>query len=227
MVQHFFLYVMCCIRKIFFYLYTGNRKLYTERTMSYVIVGLGNPGGEYENSRHNAGRMAVHTLAADAGFPEFSLNKVKKALVSKGSVGGEKVELVLPETFMNKSGAAVSGFVKSVKAAGQLVVAYDDLDLPLGTIRISFGRSSGGHRGVESITRAIKTKDFIRVRIGVSRATKKGAAKKVSMDETVDFILASFKKAELEVLDDVLQRASAAMQMVVTDGIERAMNQYN
>jgi PTH1 family peptidyl-tRNA hydrolase len=195
--------------------------------MSYIIVGLGNPGGEYENSRHNAGRMAVQKLAADAGFPEFSLNKAKKALATKGVVGSEKVELVLPETFMNKSGAAVSGFVKSVKAAKQLVVVYDDLDLPLGKIRISFGRSSGGHRGVESISRALKTKDFIRVRIGVSKGTKKGAAKKVSMDETVDFILASFKKAEREILDDVLKRASAAIRVIVTDGIERAMNQYN
>lgn len=210
-----------------FYLYTCGGKRYTERTMSYVIVGLGNPGGEYERTRHNAGRMAVQKLAADADFPEFSLNKAKKALTTKGVMGGEKVELVLPETFMNKSGAAVVAFVKSVKAAQKLIVAYDDLDLPLGKIRISFGRSSGGHRGVESISRALKTKDFIRVRIGVSKGTKKGAAKKVSMDETVDFILASFKKAELEVLDDVLERASAAMQMIVADGIERAMNRYN
>lgn len=195
--------------------------------MTYVIVGLGNPGGEYEHTRHNAGRMAVQTFAEESGLPEFAVNKPKKSLVTKGVLDGEKVECVLPETFMNKSGGAVVGFVKSVKAAQKLIVVYDDLDLPLGTIRISFGRSSGGHRGVESIARALKTKNFIRVRIGVSRATKKGAAKKVSMDETVDFILAPFKKAEQEVVDDALTRACGAIQTIISHGIDRAMNQFN
>src|SRR5262245_1885519 len=111
--------------------------------MTFVIVGLGNPGKEYEKTRHNAGRMAVELLAKQEGFEPFELRKSAEALVSEGTVGGEKVILVLPETFMNKSGKSVAAFVKSVKAAKQLLVVQDELDLPLGTLKMVFGRNSG------------------------------------------------------------------------------------
>jgi len=196
--------------------------------MSYVIAGLGNPGGEYAQSRHNAGRLALASFRAAQKFDDFALNKVKKALLANGVVGKEKVQLVLPETFMNKSGSSVALFVKSVKAASKLVVVYDDLDLPLGKIKISFSRGSGGHKGVESIARAVKTKDFIRIRIGVSKASKSGVAKKVhGEDEVIGFVLGTFSKGEMEELQPVFKKINEALETIVVDGYEAAMNRFN
>ncbi|HQT82952.1 MAG TPA: aminoacyl-tRNA hydrolase, partial [Candidatus Paceibacterota bacterium] len=121
--------------------------------MALVIVGLGNPGKEYEKTRHNAGRNAVELLAKQEGADEFVFNKTANALVAKGAVGGENATLVLPETMMNLSGKAVAAFVKSPKAAKNLLVIHDDLDVPLGTLKMVFARGSGGHKGVESVMR--------------------------------------------------------------------------
>src|SRR6478735_2920533 len=119
--------------------------------MAYVIVGLGNSGTEYEKTRHNAGRLAVQALAKQEDFGEFTFNKKANALVSEGKIGKDKVTLVLPETMMNLSGKAVMQFVKSVKAAKDLLVIQDELDLPLGVMKMVFDRGSGGHKGIESI----------------------------------------------------------------------------
>ena len=140
--------------------------------MALVIVGLGNTGKEYEKTRHNAGRSVVELLAKQEGLDEFVFNKTSNALVNKGAIEGESTTLVLPETMVNLSGKAVVAFVKSVKAAKNLLVIHDDLDLPLGAIKMVFGRGSGGHKGVESIMRMIKTKDFARLRIGISGVGK-------------------------------------------------------
>ena len=123
--------------------------------MAYVIVGLGNTGAEYAKTRHNAGRMAVEKLATDEDFPEFVLKKGANALISEGTIEGEKVTLVLPETMMNLSGKSVAALVKSPKAAKKLLVLQDELDLPLGTLKMVFGRNSGGHRGIDSVMRAL------------------------------------------------------------------------
>lgn len=196
--------------------------------MQHIIVGLGNPGEEYSRGRHNAGRIAVAHFAKKVGAEEWKENKKAKAQVSKVEVDGGKATLVLPDTFMNKSGSAVLPFVKSVKAAKNLVVVYDDLDLPLGKIKLSFGRGSGGHKGMESIMRAIKTKDFVRIRIGISKATKKGVAKKVSgEDEVMDYVLSTFRKPEMETLEGVLKTIDEALAIIITEGYERAMNQFN
>ncbi|TSC64108.1 MAG: peptidyl-tRNA hydrolase, PTH1 family [Parcubacteria group bacterium Gr01-1014_91] len=118
--------------------------------MAIVIVGLGNPGKEYEKTRHNAGRSAAELVAGDNEFDDFVFNKKANALVANGAIEKENATLVLPETMMNASGKAVSAFIKSPKAAKNLLVIHDDLDLPLGTIKMVFARGSGGHKGVES-----------------------------------------------------------------------------
>lgn len=193
--------------------------------MSYVIVGLGNPGEEYVHSRHNAGRLAVSVFAGSLPWKE---NKKAKARVSTALVDGKKATLLLPDTFMNKSGSALLSYVKNLKQAQQLVVVYDDLDLPLGKIKISFGRGSGGHKGVESVQRALKTKDFVRIRIGVSKSTKKGVAKKVQgEDEVVGFVLGTFRKSEMEELQKVFTMVNEALRTIVTEGHEVAMNRFN
>ncbi len=191
--------------------------------MAIVIVGLGNSGGEYAKTRHNAGRMAVELLAREIGAEDFKENKAAKALVSKGAVGGENTTLVLPETMMNLSGKAVSAFVKSPKAAKNLLVVHDDLDLPLGTLKMVFARGSGGHKGVESIMRAIKTENFARIRIGISGQGKRNQAKKVSGEEKViKHVIGKFKPGEETILKKTLKKAAEAMLLFGEEGIEAA-----
>ena len=191
--------------------------------MALVIVGLGNPGKEYEKTRHNAGRSAVELVATKEGCEDFVLNKTAKALVSKGVVGGENAILVLPETMMNLSGKAASAFVKSPKAAKNLLVIHDDLDLPLGTIKMVFGRGSGGHKGVESIMRAVKTQDFARIRIGISGVGKKHQAKKVSGEEKViKHVIGKWKPGEEATLKKVLKKVAEAVHLYASESIESA-----
>jgi peptidyl-tRNA hydrolase, PTH1 family len=196
--------------------------------MAFVIMGLGNTGKEYEKTRHNAGRMAVELLAKTHDFPAFVLNKTARALVSVGSIDGEKVTLVLPETMMNLSGKSAPAFVKSVKAAKNLLVIHDELDIPLGTLKMVFGRNSGGHKGVESIMRALKTKDFARLRIGISGEGKKHQAKKPSGEEkVVKHVIGKFKPAEELQVKKVMKRSVEAMTLFVTDGIDKATMEAN
>ncbi len=191
--------------------------------MALVIVGLGNPGKEYEKTRHNAGRSAVELIAKQGGAGDFVFNKTSNALVAKGEVGRENATLVLPETMMNLSGKAVAAYVKSVKAAKNLLVIHDDLDLPLGTVKMVFGRGSGGHKGVESIMRAVKTKDFARIRIGISAAGKKNQAKKVHGEEKViKMVIGKWKPAEEVVVKKVLKKVAEAARLFAAEGIEAA-----
>ena len=191
--------------------------------MALVIVGLGNPGKEYETTRHNAGRSAVELLAKQEGCDEFIFNKTANALVAKGAVGGENATLVLPETMMNLSGKAVAAFVKSPKAAKNLLVIHDDLDLPIGVIKMVFGRGSGGHKGVESVMRAIKTKDFARIRIGVAPAGKKNQAKKLKDEEKViKLVIGKWKPSESVTVKKVLKKAAEAARLFASEGIEAA-----
>jgi PTH1 family peptidyl-tRNA hydrolase len=207
---------------------TDYDELMNEIRMHYIIAGLGNPGDEYARSRHNTGRMVVEAFREAHQLPSWEENKKLKALVATGEVGEQKVTLVLPETFMNNSGKAVGPLISSAKAAQHLVVVYDELDMPLGTMKISFARSSAGHRGTESIARAIKTKDFIRVRIGISPMTPTGKLRKPKGEEKVhDFILGAFSKKETDELKKVIEKAARAIGTIVTDGKERAMNEFN
>jgi PTH1 family peptidyl-tRNA hydrolase len=196
--------------------------------MTWIIAGLGNPGEEFLNTRHNTGRMALESFAKMSKFGEWKDDKKAKARVNRGMIGKTLAVLVAPDTFMNKSGAAIGKFVKSQKAAERLIVVYDDLDLPLGKIKLSFDRGSGGHKGIESIERAVKTKKFVRVRVGVSPSTASGAIRKPEGEKVVvNFILTRFKANELEELKRIFKRVAEAIEMTVTDGREIAMNKFN
>ncbi|MDO8513964.1 MAG: aminoacyl-tRNA hydrolase [bacterium] len=196
--------------------------------MAWIIVGLGNPGPEYQGTRHNCGRMALEMFTKAMDFGDWKEDKKAKAHVTSGMVGKTAVVCIAPDTFMNKSGVAVGKFVKTQKAAERMVVIYDDLDLPLGSLKLSFNRGSGGHRGVESIMKAVKTKKFTRVRVGVSPVAGAGKLKKPSGEkEVVDFILAKFKPAELDEMKKVFKKVSQALESIVADGPERAMNKFN
>ncbi|MFT5180110.1 MAG: PTH1 family peptidyl-tRNA hydrolase, partial [Candidatus Paceibacteria bacterium] len=149
------------------------------------IVGLGNPEEKYEGTRHNVGRDIVEAFAKKFKLPLFEENKKINALVTEGKVGKVKVMLILPETYMNKSGNALKKIVTSKKKAGEMIVVYDELDLGVGDIKVSFNKSSGGHRGVESVIKSVGTKEFARLRIGISKKLASGRIKKVIGDEGV------------------------------------------
>lgn len=200
----------------------------TIQTMMFTIVGLGNPGETYEKTRHNVGRFLVEQFHDAHDFSEWKLGGKKKSLTSKGKIGTHTALLMLPETFMNKSGDAVMEAVTNVKSAERLIVLYDDLDLRLGTIRVAFGRSSGGHRGVESIIKKIRTKDFVRIRVGVSPATPSGKLKKPRGEQKVlDFIMGNFTKKESEVLLKLSNTVNDALVTSMKEGRVPAMNRYN
>jgi len=172
----------------------------------HIVIGLGNPGAEYEHTRHNAGRLAA-------------------ALVEQ-KVDGVKV--LVPDTFMNLTGKFVAKHIKSKKAAEKLIVIYDDLDLPLGAMRISFNRSSGGHRGIESIIKSLGTEAFVRIRIGIAPVTPSGKLKKPKGEAAVEkHILGEFKKPEVEVLKKVFKRAVEAVETIIESGHARAMTEFN
>jgi len=197
-----------------------------DKNMSYVIVGLGNPGEEYAKTRHNSGRIILEAFRRAHALPDW---KGKKGvLVSNGKIGKETILLMLPELFMNKSGVPLKSVITSAKKAEHLIAVYDDLDLPLGTFRISFGRSSGGHKGVESIIRSIRTKDFIRLRVGISPQTPSGKIKKpLGEKKTVDFLMGSFNPKEEKALQALSAKINEALEAIVVEGKVVAMNRFN
>ncbi|MEI7463116.1 MAG: aminoacyl-tRNA hydrolase [Candidatus Taylorbacteria bacterium] len=195
--------------------------------MKYIIVGLGNPGEEYDNTRHNTGRIILGIVQKEFG-DNFIYNKKLNSQIGEGKIGKEKMTMVCPDTFMNNSGKAIAPLVKSVKAAGKLIVIYDDFNLPLGRIRISFNRSSGGHNGIESIIKAVKTEAFLRIRIGTAPENANGNARTPHGDEKIEkFILGKFKDEELKVLNNVGKTVCEALETIVRDGKDKAMSIFN
>lgn len=200
--------------------------------MPYIIAGLGNPGEEYENTRHNTGRIVLEVIAKECGaadsLEEFDFNKKLNAHVAETKIGKERVTFVAPDTFMNLSGKSIVQLVKSVKAAERLVVIYDDFALPIGRMKISFNRSSGGHNGIESIIKAVKTEAFVRIRIGTAPEKANGDAKVPHGEEKVlKFILSKFKDDEMKTLKKVAKRAAEAVEVLVKESREKAMSVYN
>jgi peptidyl-tRNA hydrolase, PTH1 family len=196
--------------------------------MLFITIGLGNPGEEYKNTRHNAGMLAVDAISEYFQTDEWKFDKKQNALISKGIVGKEKMLLIKPQTYMNKSGNSVKDLITSEKKAQNLMVVHDDLDLPLGTLKIVFNRGSGGHKGIESIVRAIKTEAFIRIKVGISPTTPSGKLKKPKGADAVEkHILKEFKKEELDLLKKVNKKICAAIEVIVNESLQKAMTEYN
>jgi len=196
--------------------------------MAYIIAGLGNPGEEYEKTRHNTGRIVLEHIRHSNKFTEWNKDKKINALVSNGKAEKNKVSYVMPETFMNKSGAAIVKLVRNAKQAEQLVVIYDDLDLPMGTFKISFNRGSGGHRGVESVIKNLRTKAFMRIRVGISSVTPTGKLKKPKGENAVlNFIMKPLTLNEEKILKKLSKKINEAVSVFIKEGKEKAMNTFN
>ena len=189
-----------------------------------LIAGLGNPGIEYQFTPHNAGFLAVDRIAERSGVQ--LTNRRCKALTGMARVAGHEVILAKPETFMNLSGNAVGALLNEyeLNESTDLIVIYDDLALPMGSIRIRERGSSGGHNGVKSISGVLGTEDWIRVRIGVGKQTPTGEPVKAGGK---DYLLSPMRKQELAVMDEVLDRAAQAVEAVLSRGVLAAMSEFN
>ncbi|MBI4652701.1 aminoacyl-tRNA hydrolase [Candidatus Kuenenbacteria bacterium] len=196
-----------------------------------LIIGLGNPGEEYKKTRHNCGFMAVDKIAANFQFSIFngfdklttSFQSIFNAKISKGKIANENIILVKPQTYMNNSGQAVKKLTTYYKLpTTNLIIIHDDLDLPLGKIRISKSCGAAGHKGVESIICELKTKDFIRLRIGIN---PKQYHRPVCGTEK--FVLQKFNKEEEKIIFESLEKINLAVQMILEKGVDQAMNKYN
>jgi PTH1 family peptidyl-tRNA hydrolase len=183
-----------------------------------VLVGLGNPGREYRQTRHNVGFMVIDELCK---VLNVRLTRMQaKALVGSGVLQGCKIILAKPQTFMNLSGQSVASLVKFYKIPhSQLLVILDDLDLPVGTLRIRPGGGSAGNKGLMSIIQQLGTEEFPRMRLGIGRppGQKNGA----------DYVLQDFQNGEMDFVKGVLDKASHAAQVFVSSGVDQAMNQFN
>jgi peptidyl-tRNA hydrolase, PTH1 family len=184
-----------------------------------LIVGLGNPGIEYQFTPHNLGFLAIDRIAEQCGVEVR--NRRCRALTAKAVIGSETVLLAKPETFMNLSGLSVRELIAEheVKPEDDLIVLQDELDFPLGTLRIHRNRSSAGHNGIESLTGALGTQDFLRIRMGVAPDRK--------IEDGMSYLLAPLRKAQLKVVDEMLDIAAEAVKVIVAEGPAAAMNRFN
>jgi len=182
----------------------------------YIIAGLGNPGREYENTRHNAGFNVIDYLAYKN---DIKVNKIKfKGLCGEGFIGSQKVLLLKPQTFMNLSGESILDAFQFYKVdIGNLIVVYDDVSIPLGRIRIRPSGSDGGHNGMKSIIYLLGRNDFPRVRVGI------GAPE----HDMVDHVIGKFSEGEKEIIDEVTKVSAEAVESIIRDGIGTSMNKYN
>jgi PTH1 family peptidyl-tRNA hydrolase len=188
------------------------RQPHSERWGVKLIVGLGNPGIEYQFTPHNLGFLAVDRIASDFGAEVR--NRQCRALTGKVTIGNEAVLLAKPETFMNLSGLSVRELLESheLKPETDLIVIYDELDLPMGSIRIRERGSSAGHNGMKSIIGALGSQEFLRIRLGIAPETR---------------ILKPFTKKQLKVVDEMLDLTEEAVKVIFTDGRGAAMNRFN
>ena len=191
-----------------------------------LIVGLGNPGRAYANNRHNIGFTCLNHFARTQGI-RFD-KKQGKARIGTGEVAGCRIVVAKPQTYMNLSGQSVSLLMsKFAINLNDLLVIHDDLDLPLGRIRIRSGSSSGGHKGIDSIINELESQDFLRLRVGIGRPTKNEDSTEFSEYEIISYVLSDFAPDENQAVTIVIPKMSEAILCLLTEGLTAAMNKYN
>lgn len=196
--------------------------------MNYIFIGLGNPGKEYELTRHNTGRIMLDFFRKEIGFDDFEIDKKLNALRSEGKLGKNKLILISPETFMNHSGKSVKALELKVKEIEKVCVLYDDLDLPFGKVKLSFNKSSGGHKGLESVIKALKSEKFYRIRVGISPQTPSGKIKKPKGEEAVyKLIMKNYSEDEMKELKKLSKNINEALKILIEDGYEKSASFLN
>ncbi len=191
-----------------------------------LIVGLGNPGRGYARNRHNVGFICLNYFARTEGI-RFD-KKRGKARIGVGKVAGNEAVLAKPQTYMNLSGQSVGLLIKKFDIAlDDLIVIHDDLDLPLGKIRISHGSGSGGHKGIGSIISSLGSQEFARIRVGIGRPMAPPVPTPISEDDIIAYVLSDFTAEEKQVISQVIPRVSEAVHCLISEGLTAAMNKYN
>jgi len=191
-----------------------------------LIVGLGNPGREYTNNRHNIGFICLNHFARTQGI-RFD-KKQGRARTGMGEVAGSEILLAKPQTYMNLSGESVSRLVRKFNVdVNDLLVIHDDLDLPLGKIRIRHGSSSGGHKGIESVISCLESQDFTRLRVGTGRPTITPGAAEISEADIIAYVLSDFTTEEKQIIGQVIPKVSEATLCFLSEGLTAAMSKYN
>ena len=193
----------------------------------YYVVALGNPGEKYENTRHNVGFLLLGYLVTEFGLPSAESRMPYEGLYTKGKIGKEEVVCLFPTTFMNNSVLAVKKLVPKAEAE-KLIVIYDDVDLPFGKIKVSKDRGDGGHNGIKSIIQHLDTKDFVRVRIGIAPVNNEtGLPVRPVGSGLGNYVLNKFSERELEELDKTKVEVKGLIEMILTEGVAKAMNKFN
>jgi PTH1 family peptidyl-tRNA hydrolase len=198
---------------------------------SVLVVGLGNPGIEYQFTPHNAGFLAIDRIAERCGA--VVSNRRGRALTGTARLAGKQILLAKPETYMNLSGVAVAALlgeleedVEEGNASGpRLIVLYDDVDFSLGTIRVKERGSSAGHNGVKSVSSSLGTEEWTRIRIGI--APEEEQAAETARRQRKEYVLKQLRNSELKLLDEGLEKAADAVEMILRDGVAAAMNKFN
>lgn len=186
--------------------------------INWLIVGLGNPGAGYEKTRHNLGFLLVDRIANDENAQ--IKREECRSLIGRAEIENQKTELVKPQTFMNLSGEAVSCLLKKEsRDVEKLIVITDDLALPFGKLRLRAKGSAGGHNGLKSIIECLRTEEFIRLRIGIQPEHP--------INDTKNFVLENFSKADLKTVDEILDQSARAIRAVIKNGTEKAMAEFN
>lgn len=192
--------------------------------MEFLVVGLGNPGAEYENTPHNLGFMVVNRLA-ESGAIRVT-RKENLSFVGLGEIRGRKVALAQPQTFMNLSGSAVRGLLERYELnPDRLILVYDELALPWNELRIRPKGSAAGHNGVKSVIGSLGTDEFVRVRLGIRPIDKTGAV--MPIGDGAGFVLAPFRRAQKQEVDEMVGRGAAAVESILADGVEKSMAVFN
>ncbi len=194
----------------------------------FYIVGLGNHGEKYQNTRHNVGWLVCDYIREQAKLPELIGDKAMSGRVTEGMIVGAPVRLLYPDTYMNNSGSAAVKFVPK-NEVGNLIVIHDDIDLPLGEIKLGKGRGDGGNNGIKSLIEKLGTKDFIRIRIGIAPRSfwTKEVVRPKGGGPLERFVLKPFTSKEETQLKEVKERAYGALQETLLHGLEIAMNKFN
>jgi len=186
-----------------------------------AIIGLGNPGIKYENTWHNIGFLAVDEFIKKHNFPNYKKSKKFNALISEEIFDQEKIAVIKPQTYMNESGKAVRQIMDFYKLIGkEIIIVHDDIDLLQEKMKISADRGSAGHKGVDSIFGQTKIQDFIRLRIGINPDLKK-------TKKAMDLVLKSFSRRESQNVKKTLAKSVEALDCIIIEGVEKAMNKYN
>lgn len=193
----------------------------------YYVVALGNPGAEYEYTRHNVGWLVLDAIREQNSFSSLVMNTKCSGRVAEGKIANTAVQVLYPETFMNNSGAAVRKLLAGADST-TLIVLHDEVALPLGELKVSIGRGDGGHNGIKSIIKELGTNEFVRIRIGVAgRAFLTGKTKIYKGEAMARFVMGRFTKKELAAISEVATLTNDVLKLIITDGVERAMNRFN